>query len=196
MSTIIRLDAVLPMDMVREIKDYVFDMDIRIAVILQGCLEKDPEFTFANLFRRFTSNQLTTIFMQGGHEKFYRENRYTDTFTSVLPMISYRRGHAVHWTSNQRVFTDTVSFHPISRNIEYYASKAKFGKQKPKQIAAMDDLFHFLCYTEISNKPFDHFVRNMAYQLLAGTLILNKTIEDQKNKKVKKTRTPRGAAAV
>ena len=181
--------SALPYDLVREVKGYVFDWETSIAVLLQGQLDKDPTFTIADLFGKLTAVQLYALFMECCRDKFYTKwtNKFTnetyDTFRdSIIPRIKYRWGHAPCSIHHGTSFSEREKLHPISDNVEYFLCPKKFGKQRPKRILAVNDLFHFLRYTEIGDLHFDNFVRKMAYDVLAGTLVILNANKQKKRK--------------
>jgi hypothetical protein len=173
--------AKLPADLVHLIKIYVFDMETCIAVLLQGCIEQDPTFTLTKLFSRLTSKQLETIFLKGcRNHLFYSQHGLhfygTETYNSIMPTIKYQT-----WSnsdvSNTLPIYERSECHPVHHSLQFFACPVLFGNGKSKRIERLIYLINFLRYTTIGHHPFDDYIRKMAYNMLAGSLILYKEIQ-------------------
>ena len=163
--------------MVREIKDYVFDTDTRIAVFLQGFIERDPTFTMINLFSKLKPKQLEAIFLKGGRDHLYTSPNYhtTDTFKAIVPLIKIQMWHWPHdpLTTSNPVWNHDQP-HLVHRNLEYFFSTKQFGKQRPKRIEHLVYVINSLRYLSIESPVFNAYIRKMAYNMLATSVIMSK----------------------
>lgn len=183
MATII---ANLPNDIVLVIRDYVLDMDTRVAILLLTISETlsvyETNVDLLTLFRKFTAKQLQSI-SNTCRDKTYEPNsrQFTPYMASVLPPpITYRRGHTPYaWSPHPHItlYTDYTIQHPIVGQMGHWCLFSNFRSQKTKCAKAVMDYMNFLLHTKIDYAPFDNALRHMAYNVLAGSLILYKEIQ-------------------
>ena len=176
----------LPDDIVLIIRDYVLDLDTRVAILLLTISETlsvaDPNAVLLSLFRKFTVKQLQAMSDMCRDMIFDPNTRdFTPYMITVLPSpITYRRGHTPYtWTPapNTTPYTDYTVPHPIVDQMGHWSLFSNFRSQKTKRATALVSYVNFLLYTCINHDPFDNALRRMAYNVLAGSLILYREIQ-------------------
>lgn len=169
--------AKLPTDVVDVIKSYVFDMETRIAVLLQGCIDRDHTFTLTKLFSKLTPKQLETIFLKGSRTHFfYSQNGLhfhgTETYKMIMPTIKYQTWSYSDLSHSLPIYERSED-HPVHHSLQYFTCPVLFGNEKSKRIERVIFLINFLRYTAIGHRPFDDYIRKMAYNMLAGSIVMH-----------------------
>ncbi len=174
----------LPDELILIIRDYVLDLDTRINILLLIISKIEPSANIRTLFSKFTGTKIRDIWNLS-RDKIFEPNRntFTTNMKSVMPPpITYRYGNLPPaWTppntTINRPYTDHSIQHPIINQITHWGASKKLGIQKSKRAGVLEEYTYFLIYTKINYTPFDNTLRQMAYNILAGSLILYKEIQ-------------------
>lgn len=153
--------ATLPEDVVLLIKEYAFDMLTRISVYLSGCRERDPHFCWLQLFRPLSKRQRTTIFDWCCRQKL----------PTIAPIFTYQTHDG--WAPGHlfRLKKENLR-HPIIDEINKLMNNEFRVYDSHGQMHKLADILIFLSVTEIGDSLLDQYMKQMAYHLLVGVILM------------------------